>query len=37
MRYARLFADDSGASHFADIEIEFTATDYVQSRRSISP
>ena len=31
MRYARLFADDSGESHFDDIEIEFTATDYVQS------
>ena len=31
MRYARLFADDNGESHFDDIEIEFTATDYVQS------
>lgn len=31
MRYARLFADDSGESHFDDIEIEFMATDYVQS------
>jgi quercetin dioxygenase-like cupin family protein len=31
MRYARLFADNSGESHFDDIEIEFTATDYVQS------
>lgn len=31
MRYARLFADDSGESHFDDIEIEFTATDYVPS------
>lgn len=31
MRYARLFADDGGESHFDDIEIEFTATDYVQS------
>ena len=31
MRYARLFADDKGESHFDDIEIEFTATDYVQS------
>ena len=31
MRYTRLFADDSGESHFEDIEIEFTATDYVQS------
>jgi hypothetical protein len=31
MRYARLFADDSGESHFDDIEIEFRATDYVQS------
>jgi hypothetical protein len=31
MRYARLFADDSGESHFDDIEIEFTATDYVES------
>lgn len=31
MRYTRLFADDHGESHFADIEIDFTATDYVQS------
>lgn len=31
MRYARLFADDTGESHFDDIEIEFTATDYVQA------
>jgi len=31
MRYTRLFADDSGESHFEDIEIDFTATDYVQS------
>ena len=31
MRYARLFADDSGESHFDDIEIQFMATDYVQS------
>ena len=31
MRYARLFADDKGESHFDDIEIEFTATHYVQS------
>lgn len=31
MRYARLFADDSGESHFDDIEIEFTTTDYIQS------
>lgn len=31
MRYATLFADPSGESHFDDIEIEFTATDYVQS------
>lgn len=31
MRYARLFADDSGESHFDDIEIEFAAIDYVQT------
>ena len=31
MRYARLFADHSGESHFGDIEIEFAANDYVQS------
>ena len=31
MRYVRLFADDTGESHFDDIEMEFTATDYVQS------
>lgn len=35
MRYARLFADDTGESHFDDIEIEFTATDYVQSAAPI--
>ena len=27
--YARLYADAEGESHFDDIEIEFTATDYV--------
>lgn len=26
-----MFADDKGESHFDDIEIEFTATDYVQT------
>jgi hypothetical protein len=31
MRYTRLFADDSGESHFEDIEIEFITTEYVQS------
>ena len=31
MRYARLFADDQGESHFDDVEIEFTATNYIQS------
>lgn len=31
MRYARLFAGDDGESHFDDIEIDFKATDYVQS------
>ena len=31
MRYARLYDDDSGESHFDDIEIQFTATDYVRS------
>ena len=31
MRYARLFADDKGESHFDHIEIEFTATDYVSA------
>ena len=35
MRYARLFADDTGESHFDEIEIEFTATDYVQSAASL--
>jgi quercetin dioxygenase-like cupin family protein len=30
MRYARLFAADDGESHFDEIEIEFTGTDYVQ-------
>lgn len=31
MRYTRLFADARGESHFEGIEIDFTATDYVQS------
>lgn len=31
MRYVRLFADETGESHFDDIEIEFTSIDYVQS------
>ena len=31
MRYARLFADEKGESHFDDVEIGFTATDYIQS------
>ena len=31
MRYTRLFDDHRGESHFEDIEIDFTATDYVQS------
>lgn len=35
MRYARLFADDNGESHFDDIEIEFTSIDYVQSAAPI--
>ena len=30
MRYARLYADDSGESHFDDVEIDFDLTDYVQ-------
>lgn len=29
--YTRLYADAEGQSHFDDIEIEFTATDYVPS------
>jgi hypothetical protein len=31
MRYIRLFADDDGESHFEDIEIEFTETEYTPS------
>ena len=31
MRYARLFADDDGESHFDDIDIQFTPVDYIQS------
>jgi len=31
MRYARLFADADGESHFADVEIEFSLSDYIQS------
>lgn len=31
MRYARLFAADDGESHFDEVEIQFTLSDYVQS------
>jgi len=31
MKYIRLFADNAGESHFADVEIEFTDTDYTAS------
>lgn len=31
MRYARLFATDDGESHFDEVEIGFTLSDYVQS------
>lgn len=31
MRIARLYCDNSGESHFDDIEIELVATDYVSS------
>ena len=31
MRYARLFADDNGESHFEDVDIELSPSDYVQS------
>ncbi len=31
MRYTKLFADDAGESHFEDVEIEFTDTDYTSS------
>jgi hypothetical protein len=31
MRYARLFVDEGGDSHFGDIEIEFTPTEYIES------
>jgi len=31
MRYTRLFADDTGESHFEDVEIEFAETEYISS------
>ena len=31
MRYIRLFADAAGESHFENVEIEFTDTDYTSS------
>jgi len=31
MKYIRLFADDDGESHFADVEIEFTDVEYTAS------
>ena len=31
MKYIRLFADDSGESHFEDVEIEFADADYTAS------
>src|SRR5215510_1592779 len=31
MKYIRLFADDSGESHFADVEVEFADTEYTSS------
>lgn len=31
MRYARLFADNEGESHFDDAEVEFNASDYVDA------
>ena len=31
MKYIRLFADDAGASHFADVQITFTDNDYTPS------
>ena len=29
MQYTRLFSDEQGESHFDEVEIEFTATDYI--------
>jgi hypothetical protein len=31
MKYIRLFADDAGESHFEDVVIEFTNSDYISS------
>jgi hypothetical protein len=31
MKYIRLFADDAGESHFEDVVIEFTNSDYTSS------
>ena len=28
MQYTRLYADDAGESHFADVEVEFADVDY---------
>ena len=31
MKYIKLFADDAGQSHFADVEVEFADSDYTPS------
>jgi len=31
MKYIRLFAGDAGESHFEDVEIEFTSSEYTAS------
>ena len=31
MEYIRLFADDAGESHFADVQIEFAESEYTSS------
>ena len=36
LKYARLFADSTGASHFADEEMEFTLVDFAPPAPAIS-
>jgi quercetin dioxygenase-like cupin family protein len=35
MKYARLFCDDEGESHFDDLEVETPATSYVTSAQPL--
>jgi hypothetical protein len=36
MNYTRLYSDDRGESHFADVEIDLTLTDYAPTAAPLS-